>query len=75
MIRLALGPRTILDPRISYTLRERIDKLGEWVATVVAALLPYRVRYWAYIGFAYEHMQDDDVFPEVRVFDVLQRAR
>jgi hypothetical protein len=66
---------TIFDPTINFTPRERVNRLGEWAVRSVAHHLPYRIRYWAYIDFAVQHLRDDDVVPEVTMGEILKRAR
>jgi hypothetical protein len=67
--------RFILNPKINYTLAERARRVGEWALIEVAHRLPYRLRYRVYIDFAVEHLRDDDIVPEVRMLEILGRAR
>lgn len=67
--------RTALDPTINFSLCERVNRVGEALLISLAHRLPYALRYRVYIDFAAEHMLDDDVVPEVRMLEILRRAR
>jgi hypothetical protein len=67
--------RTALDPTINFTLKERVNRVGESLLISLAHRLPYALRYRVYIDFAVEHMRDDDIVPEVRMTEILQRSR
>jgi hypothetical protein len=71
MVRLS----TILDPTINFSLRERVTRINEWAIMKIAHSLPYKIKYWAYIDFAVQHMRDDDIVPEVGMTEILNRAR
>lgn len=64
----------IWDPKINFSLRERVHRTGEWALISVAHRLPYRLKYRVYIDFAVSHLKDDDVVPEVRMTEILERA-
>jgi hypothetical protein len=40
---------TILDPRFPMSLRERINRLGEWTVMQIVWSLPRRIVYWTVI--------------------------
>ena len=67
--------RTILDPTINFSARERVNRLGEWALIQVAHRLPYRLKYQVYIDFAVQHLRPDDVVPEVRMTEILERSQ
>jgi len=66
---------TILDPRLNFSATERIQRLQELALISLAHRLPYALRYRVYIDFAVQHLRPDDVVPDVRMTEILQRAR
>jgi hypothetical protein len=67
--------RIALDPTINFTLGERVHRVGEALLISLAHRLPYRLRYRVYIDFAVQHLRPDDVVPEVRMLEILDRSR
>lgn len=41
--------RTIWDPRLNFSLRERLDRTKDNLSLTVAGMLPRRLRYWVTI--------------------------
>lgn len=56
------------------SLRERLNRTGEWTIQAAAHRLPRRLAYWSFIDTGVRHMRSDEVVPEVRYTDLLQRA-
>jgi hypothetical protein len=56
------------------SLRERLNRTGEWVLRGVAHRLPRRLAYWSFIDTGVRYMHGDEVVPEVTYTDLLQRA-
>lgn len=56
------------------SLRERLHRTGEWAVQAVAHRLPRRLAYWSFIDTGVRYMRPDEVVPEVRYTDLLQRA-
>jgi hypothetical protein len=54
-------------------LRERLGRTREWAALWVAHRLPRRLAYWSFIDSVGRYTGGDDVIPEIRAMDVLQR--
>lgn len=55
-------------------LRERFARTGEWAMRAVAHRLPRRLAYWSFIDTGSRHMRRDEVVPDVRYMDLLERA-
>lgn len=55
-------------------LRERLNRTGEYVASTIAYHLPKRIAYWSYIHTGVRHMEANEVVPEVRYTEILERA-
>jgi hypothetical protein len=56
------------------SLRERLNRTGEWVLRGVAHRLPRRLAYWSFIDTGVRYIKNDEVVPEVHYTDLLQRA-
>lgn len=52
----------------------RLARTGDWLAQMVAAHLPERVRYWVFVQVGGKAMGENDVVPDVRFMDLLARA-
>lgn len=57
------------------TMRERLDRTGEWYAMKIAAALPQNVRYWAFIQITADAIPDNAVVPAVTLGELLSNAR
>ena len=55
------------------TLRERLNRTGEWGWRELAHRLPRRLAYWSFIDSGVRAMRPNDVVPEVRYMDLLER--
>jgi hypothetical protein len=55
------------------SLRERFRRTGEWALMSLAHRLPRRLAYWSFIDSGVRYMGSDEVVPEVRYTDLLQR--
>lgn len=67
--------RAILDPTINYTAYERGRRVVDYAQQQIAFHLPKRIKMWAYISFATEHMHEDEEVPNVRMADLLSRYK
>lgn len=56
------------------TLAERLRRTADWAAFTLAARLPKRVRYWAFIQVGGKAIEPHEIVPEVKFTDVLARA-
>lgn len=56
------------------TLRERLNRTAEATIRGIAHRLPRRLAYWSFIDTGVRHMRSDEVVPDVRYTDLLQRA-
>ena len=56
------------------TLGERFRQTGDWLAQTVAARLPKRVRYWAFIQAGARAIPPNAVVPEQLFVDVLKNV-
>lgn len=55
-------------------LKERLNRTAEWAAQTAASKLPTRIRYWTFIQVGSEAMSPNDIVPEVKFMDLLERA-
>ena len=55
------------------SLPERIDRTQEWAWRTVAHRLPRRLAYWSLIDSGVRVMRPDEIVPEVRYMEVLER--
>ena len=58
----------------SMSLRERLTRTYDWAMQVWARHLPQRVRFWAYIQVGTAAMGPNDIVPEARFTDLLERV-
>jgi len=56
------------------SLRERLNRTGEWAVIKIAHRLPRRLAYWSFIDTGVRYMKHDEIVPEVTYTDLLQRA-
>ncbi|WP_394253651.1 hypothetical protein [Arthrobacter pityocampae] len=56
------------------SVAEKVERIRELVNANVAALLPNRLRYAVLISCGVKAIGNDDIVPEVRYMDVLQRT-
>jgi hypothetical protein len=56
------------------TLRERLSRTGEAFVHGLAHRLPRRIAYWSFIDTGVRHMRSDEIVPEVRYMDLLERV-
>ena len=54
-------------------LRERLNRTGEYALREIAHRLPRRLAYWSFIDSGVRAMPDDQVVPEARYMDLLER--
>lgn len=55
-------------------LGERLRRTGDWAAFEMAAALPRRVRYWAFVQVGGATLKPDEIVPDALFVDVLARA-
>ena len=55
-------------------LRDRLEASGNTIALGVAARLPKRVKYWAFVLVGTKAMNDDEIVSDQRFVDLLERA-
>jgi hypothetical protein len=55
------------------TLREKLRRTGEWALRKIAHHTPARLKYWIFIDVAAANINRDEVVPNVRYIDILQR--
>lgn len=66
---------TIWNPTLrGYSLRSRTHYTREWFWRSLAHILPRQLAYWSFIDTGVRHMRGDEVVPEVRYTDLLERA-
>ena len=58
----------------SLPLRERFNRTAEAFWRGFAHRLPRRLAYWSFIDTGVRHIADNEIVPEVRYTDLLQRA-
>jgi hypothetical protein len=56
------------------SLRERLNRTGEWAMRGIAHRLPRRLAYWSFIDTGSRYMRTDEIVPEVPYMDLLKRA-
>ena len=54
--------------------RERLNRTGEWAVRAIAHRIPRRLAYWSFIDTGSRYMLRDEVVPDVRYMDLLERA-
>jgi hypothetical protein len=55
------------------SLRERIHRTQEWAWMKTAHRLPRQLAYWSFIDSGVRTIRSDEVVPEARYTDLLQR--
>jgi hypothetical protein len=55
-------------------LAERLRRTREWATLKVAHRLPRKLAYWSFIDTGTRYMTTDEVVPDVKYMDLLQRA-
>lgn len=55
------------------SLRERLNRTSVAAIAGLAHRLPRRLAYWSFIDSGVRYMRDDEVVPEVRYMDLVQR--
>jgi hypothetical protein len=56
------------------TVRNRVKETADAAARTIAHRLPKRIKFWAFVLVGTAAMNDQDVVPEVRFADLLDRA-
>ena len=56
------------------SLSERMRRTVDTAAFTAARLLPKRVRYWEFIQVGSRAMRPEDIVPEAKFVDLLERA-
>jgi hypothetical protein len=56
------------------SLRERMNRTGEWALILLASHMPRKLGYWVVIIHGSRYFEPTEVVPEVRFMDVVQRA-
>lgn len=57
----------------TFTLRERVNRTEEWFWMKLAHRLPRKLALWSFIDTGTRYMGRDEVVPEVRYTEILQR--
>ena len=55
------------------SLRERLNRTAEWGWSTAAHHLPRKLAYWSFIDSGARLMRDDEVVPDARYMDLLER--
>lgn len=56
------------------SLRERLSRTGEAFVRSLSHRLPRRLAYWSFIDTGVRHIRPNEVVPDVRYTELLQRA-
>lgn len=56
-----------------YTYAEIIRLFKEYMTIKVAKRLPKSVIYWSFINVGIDHIKDNEIVPEVKYTEILQR--
>lgn len=53
--------------------KERLSRTGEWVLVETAVHMPKRLAYWVVIVHGSRYFEPNEVVPDVRFMDIVQR--